>query len=242
MLLLSMFLKLLIILCIPPICFIVGKCDTVDPTEQMICPTWMYPNTSSSQHECVCSSTLKGIVRCNNNSYLIIKGNYCLFFSKEMNDTFIGSCPYWYGGRVSNNASQLKGNNSIACSPSMHRKGQLCGECEDNYNFPVYTYSLSCVKCKNFKYGWIKFIVAAFFPLTAFYVFVIVFRISTTSSALNGFILVSRIVTTPTVINYVYSSNQKSQVEYSLQFVVNLFTPFGTLTSFDHFTSPSAFN
>ena len=212
MLILSTFLKLLIV-CIPQTCFVVGECDTLDHNEQTICPVWMYPNNSNSQHECVCGSTVKGIVHCTNRnliSYVIIKENYCLFFSKEMDDTFIGSCPYWYSGFVSNNASQLRGDScSLTCSRSMHQKGRLCGECDDNYTLPVYTYSLSCVKCKDFKYGWIKFIAAAFLPLTTFYFFVIMFRISATSSALNGFILVSQIVATPAVINNIYSVIRK---------------------------------
>ena len=34
---------------------------------------------------------------------------------------------------------------------------------------------LGCVKCEDYKYGWLKFIAAAFVPLTAFYILVIVF-------------------------------------------------------------------
>ena len=75
---------------------------------------------------------------------------------------------------------------------------------------------------------------------TTFYVFVIMFRISATSSALNGFILVSQIVATPAVINNIYSSNQKNpcfQVKYSTQFVVDLGIAIYSVWNLDFFRS-----
>ena len=58
-----------------------------------------------------------------------------------------------------------------------NRVGQLCGECDKNYTLPVYSYYLGCVKCEDYRYGWVKFITAAFLPLTIFYIMVIVLRI-----------------------------------------------------------------
>lgn len=229
------------LLLIPQIYFTVGECVTVDhSTQNQICPLWMYPNLSSSQHECVCGSKLGEIIVCDAKlSSLHIKENYCLFFSKEKNGTFIGSCPYWYGGVVSKK-SQIKGNSSTVCYHGMHRKGRLCGECMDNYSLPVYSYNLMCIRCKDFKYGWIKFIAAAFLPLTAFFFLVIVFRISATSSALNGFILISQIATTPAVINYIYSSNQNNpyfHVDYSTQLIVNIGIAVYSVWNLDFFRS-----
>ena len=231
---------------IPQIFFTIAECVAVDhnSTQNQICPLWMYPNLSSSQHECVCGSKLGDIVDCEPNlPSLNIKENYCLFYSKEMNDTFIGSCPYWYGGKISKK-SQIKNISSLSCGSmhGMHRKGRLCGECMDNYSLPVYSYSLMCIKCysMDFKYGWIKFIAAAFLPLTAFFFLVIVFRISATSSALNGFILISQIAATPAVINYIYSTNQKNSffhVHYSTQFFVNFGISIYSVWNLDFFRS-----
>ena len=158
------------------------------------CPTWTYP--SPSYNNCMCGASLGGIVECNSAisqlQVTISEDGYCMFFSKEFNTTLIGSCPYGTLGVVTNNTSVWKYGKG-SCS-HLHRKGELCGECEENYTLPVYSYYLGCVKCEDYKYGWVKFIAAAFLPLTLFYLIVIVFRISATSPALNGYILVSQMI------------------------------------------------
>jgi hypothetical protein len=134
--------------------------------------------------------------------------HFCIILSEDLNTTvtFIGTCPYGVGGLLPPNKSELRGFGGF-CG-FYHRRGQLCGACEENYTLPVYSYYLGCVKCEDYKYGWLKFIGVAFVPLTVFYVLVIVFRISVTLSSLNGFVLVSQIIATPPVIREIYSHNQ----------------------------------
>ena len=57
----------------------------------------------------------------------------------------------------------------------MQARDWLCGACE-NYTLPDYSCYIGCVKCEDYEYGWLKFVAAAFVPLTAFYILVIVFR------------------------------------------------------------------
>ena len=173
--------------------------------EAKTCPTW---NHLDSTNSCTCGDSLGGVVDCYFNiPKVIIKSHYCMFLNKK-NSTLqlIGSCPYGTGVTLPSNASELI-NKFKQCS-DLHRKGRLCGECEDNYSLPVYSYSLGCVHCKSFKYGWIKFITVAFFPLTVFYILVIIFRISATSSTLNGYVLTSQMATIPTMIQFVYTGNE----------------------------------
>ena len=184
------------------VCFLLvllfyGKCAS----SMTDCPTWTYP--SPSYNDCVCGDTFGGIIVCDSAQVAIDVSYYCMFFSEEFNTTLIGSCPYGIRGKVSMNVSELKYRNGL-CS-YLHRKGELCGECEDNYTLPVYSYYLGCVKCEDYKYGWVKFIAAAFLPLTLFYFIVIVFRISATSPALNGYILVSQIVASTPTISLMYT-------------------------------------
>ena len=96
----------------------------------------------------------------------------------------------------------------------MQARDQLCGACEENYTLPDYSYYLRCVKCEDYEYGWFKFVAAALVPLTAltaFYIVVIVFRISGTSSTLNGLVLVSQISDAPSIICEIFSYNQASR-------------------------------
>ena len=62
---------------------------------------------------------------------------------------------------------------------------------------PVYSYSLACVECSDYKYNWLKYAAAAFLPLTAFYVLVVIFRISVTSEAMSAYVLASQIIAAP---------------------------------------------
>ena len=124
------------------------------------------------------------------------------------------------------NVSELKDDLEFICG-HLHRKGQLCGECQDNYTLPVYSYNPGCVECKDFKHGWIKFISAAFLPLTVFYVVVIVFRISATSSALNCYVLVSQLAATSAGIRAIYFDNHfhldYDQAAPSVDFVITIY-------------------
>ena len=180
-----------------------SECISSKESRPLTCPTWMF-RSSVNHSECVCGDGLSGTVFCDaESSTVYLKKHFCIFFSEEWNSPLVGSCPYSHGGLLPKNVSELKG---FICG-HLHRKGWLCGECEDNYTLPVYSYNPGCVKCKDFKHGWIKFIAAAFLPLTFFYIVVIVFRISATSSALNGYVLVSQLAATSAGIRAIYYSN-----------------------------------
>ena len=205
------------------------------------CPIWMHQDDSDPQHKCVCSSAINRIVQCYDGRGAFIQGYYCMFFSEEMNKTLVGSCPFGDNAMLSGMVSDLK-SNSIANKQCKHlyRKGRLCGECDDNYTLPVYSYFLGCVQCDDFKYGWIKFIAVAFLPVTVFYLIVIVFRISTTSSTLNGFILVSQILATPPMVRDLYSGNQINpfyHVNYLSELWINLTISVYTVWNLDFFRS-----
>ena len=103
---------------------------------------------------------------------------FCLMLFNNMGvtTTLLGTCPYGSMGILPKNMSQIIDDTSL-CS-FFNRKGQLCGECAENYTLPAYSYYLGCVKCENYNNRWIKFIATAFLPLTFFYIVVIMFRIS----------------------------------------------------------------
>ena len=217
-----------------------GKC--VSSQVESACPTWTYANSKDKDRECLCGSSIGGAVYCvsyTNFSAVNIKLKYfCIFYSEEFNNTLIGTCPYGSGGQVPTEVSELKNNKM--CS-YLHRKGQLCGQCEDNYTLPLYSYYLGCVKCKDYNYGWIKFIAIAFIPLTFFYIIVIVFRISATSSTLNGYVLCSQLWATPTMMHMVYTENLVGnglyEVSPNTQLFVQCVIAFYSIWNLDFFRS-----
>ena len=125
----------------------------------------------------------------------------------------------------------------------LHRTGQLCGECEDNYTLSAYSYYLGCIKCEHCKNGWVKFIAAAFLPLTMFYTMIITLRISATFkytlSTLNAFVMVNQVLAIPPMIRHIYSSNlvTDSYVSYAARFSVDFIIAVVAIWKLDFFRS-----
>ena len=168
------------------------------------CPTWTHRTHNNT---CTCGYKFGCTIICtidkDSSTAAIDVDFYCVFVSEEFDTTLIASCPYGIRAILQRDVSEL--NYKYGRCSHLHRKGELCGECEDNYTLPVYSYYLGCVKCEDYRYGWVKFIAAAFLSLTLFYLLVIVFRISATSPALNGYILISQIAGTPILTQLWYT-------------------------------------
>ena len=211
-----------------------------ESSDQPTCPIWTYP--SPSGNECICGNDLDHVVLCDPETLtvrLTVKF-FCfmLFNSNGVNMTLLGTCPYGGREKLHKNFSVLHEDSSL-CS-LYNRKGQLCGECADNYTLPANSYYLGCVKCKDYNNGWIKFIVASFLPLTIFYIVVIICRISATSSTLNAFVMVNQIIASPPVIRTVYSSNlvrDPYYVSYLTQFSVQLIIAVVAIWNLEFFRS-----
>ena len=205
------------------------------------CPIWMYRQNPQNK-ECKCDDLLDGSVTCLDGKYRVsVMKYFCTILIEKHSVTAVslGTCPYSSGGVLPENISELQGD-SIEWCVTYHRRGQLCGACEENYTLPVYSYYLGCVKCEDYKYGWVKFIAAAFLPLTVFYILVIVFRISVTLSSLNGFVLFSQLMASPPIIRTIYSHNQGNPYYYvnrSSQLCINAGIAIYAIWNLDFFCS-----
>ena len=213
-----------------------------DSSDLPTCPVWTYP--SPSGRECICGDSLFNIIICNPETLTIKLAVkffcFMIFDNNGVNTTLLGTYPYGDSVRLPRNFSMSQiYEDSTLCS-FYNRKGQLCGECTENYTLPGYSYYLGCVKCNNYNNGWIKFIVAAFLPLTIFYILVIMFRISVNSSKLNAFVMVSQIAVSPPVIRNLYSHSLLSgpyHVSYFLQFILQFIIAIITIWNLDFFRS-----
>ena len=162
------------------------------------CPTWYYQKRDGS---CSCGDWLNGAIICSPESESVaLAACYCMTYSEDSNDTVAGACLYSYFRCNSNNFDYVIPHNVSELNEMMcgflNRDGQLCGGCKEGFAPPVYSYDLQCVEASQCTHHstWWKYIVAAFLPLTIFYITVIVFRISATSPAMNGFVLVSQVM------------------------------------------------
>ena len=206
------------------------------------CPIWTY--SSHSSNECVCGNSFMGVIVCNPETLAVQLSVdffcFMVFDSNGVNMTLLGTCPYGESQWLPRNFSMSQIYEDSRLCSFYNRKGQLCGECAENYTLPGYSYYLDCVKCNNYDNGWIKFIAATFLPQTIFYIIVIMFRISVTSSTLNAFVMVSQIVASPPVIRLLYSRNLVSDsyhVNHFSQFIIQLAIAIVTIWNLDFFRS-----
>ena len=86
---------------------------------------------------------------------------------------------------------------NISCPPELNARGYLCSQCVEDNGLPVYSYTQGCVRCENYKYNWLKYLAAAYLPLTLFYVLVTLFSINFTSPLLSGVVTMFQIVANP---------------------------------------------
>ena len=162
------------------------------------CPLWKA--ASANDGVCRCSSSLKDIVICRDHpNILLLYSCYCMTYSFKSNQSLVGQCLYGCNrpGGFSfffipvNSTSEI---NDFMCG-TFNRRGQLCGSCNPGHAPSVYSYNPSCVNCTNTN--WTKYFAVSLLPVTVFFIFVIIFRVSATSPKLNGFILCIQIILSP---------------------------------------------
>ena len=171
---------------------------------------WQYCNETNGC--CYCGNTLYDVMKCTPNKLTSVLTCHCATYDQFNGLTEVGSCIYHcqsilnrtgYGviyHALPNNVSELNDN---VCEP-FNRNGTLCGKCKDGFHPLAYSFDMSCVKCQHSKSNWWKFLLAAFLPLTLFYLIILVFNVNITSSNLFGFVYYSQVVATPAFARLIY--------------------------------------
>ncbi len=178
--------------------------------------TW-FLQVPDDDHTCECGSTVGSKVRCDNATKEVdILDCYCMTYSEDDHSTVIGQCLYGCNHKSSyyslpSNISQLNGK---VCG-WLNREGQLCGRCKDGFAPAVYSYSLSCVECKEYHYNWVKYAVISLLPLTVFFFVVTLSGIKLLSGAWSAFILISQIMSTPLLMRVILLHGNKA-VQFTL--------------------------
>ena len=99
-----------------------------------------------------------------------------------------------YGIQLPNDISGL---NEYMCGP-LNRKNYLCSDCKSGYGPAIISESASCANecyfCKDTLYNILLYLSLSFIPLTAFYLFILVFQVRLTSAPTTCFIMYSQLV------------------------------------------------
>ena len=166
------------------------------------CPPWFAPDNFTGI--CLPGPSLDRLIE-QDLSMLQTRLLHCYCMTEENGILSVGfcihKCVYKQGFAYSSlpcNASEL-GNWS--CPSYLKRHGYLCSKCEKDHGIPVYSYSTQCVECKNCNYNWLKYLAAAYVPLTLFYIFVAIFSINFTSPKLSGVVLLFQIIGNPFMLS-----------------------------------------
>ena len=161
------------------------------------CPLWEFAEGAG---ECMCGVSLQNLVVCRQHPYeLQLYSCYCMTYSLENNQSLVGPCQYtcqrsggtYFFTITVNSTYQL---NHFMCSP-FKRQGQLCGSCEPGHAPPAYSYYPTCVNCT--ATNWARYTAVSLLPVTAFFIFAMIIRLSATSPKLNCFILCTQILFSP---------------------------------------------
>ena len=162
------------------------------------CPPWMFRNDTGV---CQCSDIPFRAVLCDPSvPRTSILSYYCMTFNTEQNVTELGRCLYGSGHIQVNLYYTLPHSvlalNHYTCHQA-NRDSTLCGKCKPGYSPLVYSYNMSCMNCTGMTYNWIKYIAAAYIPVTFFFLFVVICRFSGTSPLLRGFIVICQGIVSP---------------------------------------------
>ena len=194
------------------LCAVITECRNESKLNDMDCPPWTILNETSNN--CECGSDLDGIIQCNSKTLEVsVKACYCMTYSEKLNETFVSYC--WYGCSYTNhfeqyhriftkNVSEL--NDEEVCR-SFNRTGLMCGECIAEHAPSVYSYDLACVECKDYKYNWLKYIAVAYLPLTAFYILMIVLRVSVNSGPMVVYVTISQMIAAPGIFQFLINTH-----------------------------------
>ena len=145
---------------------------------------------------------LFGIFICRTHQNVYVLAEYCITQFNSSNVVVGGLCPYFptkiswctVMSPLSNYYSfparlSLTELTNFTCG-KYNREGRLCGRCKPGYGPAVYAFSLMCAKCSsNSTAGWALYLFLVLFPITVFYIFVIIFNIRATAPPFTAFVL-----------------------------------------------------
>ena len=181
-------------------------CSSQTPPTVVPCiRPWTVQYEENATSGCECGDTVQGVVKCDPVTFnLDVLYCYCLTFSDILNTTVVGYCLNACHGTktfTTIHAQNTSDLNKIMCG-NLERTGQMCGSCKEGYATAVYSYSMACVECSDYKHNWLKYIVVAFMPLTLFYIMIVAFRINVFSGSINATILVCQLLTVSAISRY----------------------------------------
>ena len=160
------------------------------------CSPWVYCDNG----KCRCGEVPDHTLQCNVQKNVSLLDNNCLTYNEDKHIAEVGRCIFTSINTISpctilpRSLSEL---DTFMCGEEFNRTGTLCGKCKDDHYPLVYSFDMNCIRCPNGKANWWKYVLAAYFPLTIFYLVVLLFKINVASSSLYPFVIYAQAVSIP---------------------------------------------
>ena len=141
---------------------------------------------------------------CIQSENVYISAGKCLIqHDNSTNAIAFGLCPYfpkklsWFKSPFSvyysiPSSHTLMDHSYLTCGP-YNRESLLCRKCKPGYGPAVYSFSLVCAECSDNGVGWALYLFLVLFPITVFYIIVIIFNIRATAPPFTAFVLMCQV-------------------------------------------------
>ena len=161
--------------------------------------------------ECICRAyAYWGMIKCNLKTFQthLIYGFWAgqLPISQNRTELVTAGCPFFdYGNSLSIDSEfeVILPQSYSELSKSLcgeTRTGIICGRCQENYTVHFHSPNFLCKPVSDSaggcRLGWLFYILSELVPVTIVFITVLVFNISFTSGAVNGFILFGQLLNT----------------------------------------------
>ena len=173
------------------------------------------PGLFCKEGHCECGKVYpKNLIHCNGTRSFVLK-YACVTFHEDTQLTSVGVCIRALNRTKSRgdlasdttyhllpgNVSQL---DDKMCRP-FNRTGKQCGRCLPDQYPLAYSYHMNCILCPHARWNWFRYIMAAYLPLTLFYLLILFFKINTTTSHLFAVVYCCQSLTMPINIRSIFN-------------------------------------
>ena len=204
------------------------------------CSPWKYDKFHNSS--CVCGESIHNVVICEDDQTSVsLLTCHCMSYGDHRDMILVGDCPYLCTNYFYIDIFEHT-NISDLCNRDIqqNRKGQMCGQCLDNFAPSPYSYSFECSDCSNYKYNWIKYIAIAYLPLTVFFLAIIIFRFNAMAPSVNSFIIVCQILSCPATSSLIsvylsFLDEDSDDSDMNFKVIVYFLTTFYGMWNLDFF-------
>ena len=189
-------------------------------------------------NNCTCGEKYPGGNKflCNHCSEVLLQRRYCATYNFKTSVLSAGPCVRRFNRSLFDTTVPKKYTlyeplekdphklNKIMCQP-LQRRGTLCGQCQPNTYFLAYSFNMTCIPCPNVHWKWVRYIMAAYLPLTIFYFIIIFLKVNATCSCLFPLVYYCQIVSIPQLVRMLLL--QTPDASYKLTLAKLLFTVYG---------------